>query len=137
MTDPTELALRERELRLKEQELALEHKRLYFEFARYGFAGTLTAAIIGLLVVLVLAAMNAFTQAKIETWGIVAIAAIVLLGSVAFGFFSLWELPRIAGTFNPKGVNFTAGSAHEQNKGRQSEQMHAEPVAAPEENKGV
>jgi hypothetical protein len=111
MLDPAELALREKELKLEEQKLLLEHKRLYVEFAKYGFAGTLTGAIIGLVTVVGLAALNAFTEAKIATWAIVAIAAIVLLGSVAFGYFSLWELPRIAGKFTPTGVDVTAGSA--------------------------
>jgi len=111
MTDPAELALRERELKLEEQKLLLEHKRLYVEFAKYGFAGTLTGAIIGLVVVIGLASLNAFAQAKIETWAIVAIAAIVLLGSVAFGYFSLWELPRIAGKIDSTGGGFNVGSA--------------------------
>jgi hypothetical protein len=49
--------------------------------------------------ILGLAALNAFTNFKIETWGLVAIAGIVLIGTVAFGFFSLWELPRIVARF--------------------------------------
>lgn len=96
---------------MQEQQLLLEHKRLYVEFAKYGFAGTLAAAIIGLLVVVGLAVLNAFTQAKFETWGIVAIAVVVLIGSVAFGYFSLWELPKIAGKLSQKGTDFTVGSA--------------------------
>ncbi len=111
MLDPAELALREKELKLEEQKLLLEQKRLFVEFAKYGFAGTLTAAIIGLVTVVGLAALNAFTEAKIATWAIVAIAAIVLLGSVAFGYFSLWELPKIFGKINATGVDFAAGSA--------------------------
>jgi hypothetical protein len=107
----SEITLRERELRLREQQLLLEHKRLYIEFAKYGFAGTLTGAIIGLLVVVGLAVLNAFTQAKIETWGIVAVAIIVLLGTVAFGYFSLWELPKIVGKLSQKGTDFAVGSA--------------------------
>jgi uncharacterized membrane protein len=47
-------------------------------------AGTLKAAIIGLLVVVGLAVLNAFSEAKFETWGLVAIAVVVLMGSVAF-----------------------------------------------------
>jgi hypothetical protein len=111
MLDPAELALRERELKLQEQQLMLEHKRLYVEFAKYGFRGTLTAAIIGLLVVVGLAALNAFSEAKFETWGLVAIAVVVLMGSVAFGYFSLWQLPKIAGKFSPGGTDLSVGSA--------------------------
>ena len=66
---------------------------------RYGFAGTLTAAAIGSAVILGLAMLSAFTTFKIETWGLVAIAVIVLIGTVAFGFLSLWELPRIVAKF--------------------------------------
>jgi hypothetical protein len=49
------------------------------EFAKFGFAGTLTAAIAGLITILGLAVLNTFTQAKIETWGIVRIAAFIFL----------------------------------------------------------
>jgi hypothetical protein len=59
----------------------------------------LTAALVGMVVLLGLAALNAFTTFKIETWGLVAIAAIILIGSIAFGFSSLWELPRIVARF--------------------------------------
>ena len=118
MPDQTELTLRERELKLEEQKLALEHTRLYVEFAKYGFAGTLTVAIGGLLLEFGLAVINAITPAKIDTWVFVAVAVVVLLGSIAFGYFSLWELPRIAGKLNPKGVDFTAGSAREENQGQ-------------------
>jgi Zn-dependent protease with chaperone function len=87
------------QLSIRQQELELERAKLSVEFAKFGFAGTLSAGIIGLLVVLGLAALSAFTTFKIETWGLVAIAAIVLMGVVAFGFLSLWELPRIVARF--------------------------------------
>lgn len=113
MFDPVELALRERELKLQEQQLLLEHKRLYVEFAKYGFAGTLTGAIVGLLVVVGLAVLNAFTEAKLETWGLVAIAVVVLMGSVAFGYFSLGKLPKLAGKIGKGGTDFSVDTAKE------------------------
>jgi hypothetical protein len=99
------------ELSIRQQELELERARLAVEFAKYGFAGTLTAALIGAAVILGLALLSAFTNNfKIDAWGLVAIAAITLIGTVAFGFLSLWELPRIVAKFrgtqfsiNPKG----------------------------------
>jgi lysylphosphatidylglycerol synthetase-like protein (DUF2156 family) len=98
------------ELSIRQQELELERARLAIEFAKYGFAGTLTAALIGAAVILGLALLSAFTTFKIDTWGLVAIAVIILIGTVAFGFLSLWELPRIVAKFrgtqfsiNPKG----------------------------------
>jgi hypothetical protein len=116
MTNPSELALREREIQLQENQLLLDRERLYLEharlrveFAKFGFVGTLTASLSGLVVVVILAAFKIFGQANIETWGIVAIAVIILLGSVAFGYFSLWELPRITGRLNLGGANISAG----------------------------
>ena len=99
MADLSQSAPKPDELKLRQQELELERATLFIGFAKYGFAGTLTAALIGMVVLLGLAALNAFTAFKIETWGLVAIAAIILIGSIAFGFFSLWELPRIAARF--------------------------------------
>ena len=87
------------ELSIRQQELELERARLAVDFAKYGFAGTLTAALVGAGVILGLAILNAFTTFRVETWGLVAIAAIVLIGAVAFGFLSLWELPRIVAKF--------------------------------------
>jgi hypothetical protein len=87
------------QLSVRQQELEIERARIAVEFAKYGFAGTLTAAAIGSAVILGLAMLSAFTTFKIETWGLVAIAVIVLIGTVAFGFLSLWELPRIVAKF--------------------------------------
>ncbi len=87
------------QLLVRQQELEIERARIAVEFAKYGFAGTLTAAAIGSAVILGLAILSAFTTFKIETWGLVAIAVIILIGTVAFGFLSLWELPRIVAKF--------------------------------------
>jgi hypothetical protein len=87
------------QLSVRQQELEIERARIAVEFAKYGFAGTLTAALVGSAVILGLAILSAFTPFKIETWGLVAIAVIILIGTVAFGFLSLWELPRIVAKF--------------------------------------
>jgi Kef-type K+ transport system membrane component KefB len=113
MSDLTETQLRAEELRLEAQRLALEHKRLYVEFAKFGFAGTLTAAIAGLITILGLAALNTFTQTKIETWGIVVIATLICVATVAFGYFSLWELPKIVTKVSQTGTDLTVGPGSE------------------------
>jgi hypothetical protein len=87
------------QMSIRQQELEIERARIAVEFAKYGFAGTLTAALVGSAVIMGLAILNAFTTFKIETWGLVAIAAIIMIGAVAFGFLSLWELPRIVAKF--------------------------------------
>jgi hypothetical protein len=65
-------------LSVRQRELEIEHERIAVEFAKYGFAGTLTAAVVGAVVVLGLAILSAFTTFKIETWGLVAIAVVTV-----------------------------------------------------------
>jgi hypothetical protein len=96
---------------LREQEIELERARLSMEFARYGFAGTLTAAVLGIALILGLAALSAFSTFKIETWGLVAISAMVVVGSVAFGYLSLWKIPKIFASF--RGTKFSIADAEE------------------------
>jgi hypothetical protein len=86
-------------LAVRQQELEIERAHIAVEFAKYGFAGTLTAAAIGSGVIVGLAVLSAFTTFKIDTWGLVAIAVVILIGTIAFGFLSLWELPRIVAKF--------------------------------------
>jgi hypothetical protein len=94
-----EFELRERELELKRQELELERAKLFIDFAKFGFTGTLTAAIAGMGVLVALVVLAAFTAFKIETWALVFIACIIAVGCIAFGYFSLWQLPSIVARF--------------------------------------
>jgi hypothetical protein len=96
---------------LLEREIELERARLSMEFARYGFAGTLTAAVLGIILILSLAVLNAFTTFKIETWGLVAISGMVFAGSVAFGYLSLWRIPKVLAKF--RGTEITISDAEE------------------------
>jgi hypothetical protein len=91
-----------------EQELEIERMRIAVEFAKDGFAGTLTAAIVGAGLVLGLAILSAFTPFKIETGGLVLIVLIVTAGSIAFGYLSLWELPRFVAKFRDMTVSVNA-----------------------------
>ena len=66
------------------------------DFAKYGFKGTLVMGLVGMVLILALAILDAFTVFKIETWGLVSITMFVLIGTIAFGFFSLGRLPNVA-----------------------------------------
>jgi hypothetical protein len=95
----TELELRERELELRREDLELQRARLFVEFARFGFAGTLTAGIAGLLLIFGLAALSASTAFKIDGWALVAIGFTILIGVTTFGYLSLWQAPNLAAKF--------------------------------------
>lgn len=96
----TEIQIRARELEVRKQELELQRAKLLVEFARFGFAGTLTGAIVGLVFVLTLAAISAFTAYKIDSWVLLGFTFLLLIAVVAFGFLSLWQLPRIVARFS-------------------------------------
>ena len=53
------------------------------------------SGICGMFLILLLALINAFAETKIETWGLVALGFMVLIGTVAFGYFSLGKLPNL------------------------------------------
>jgi hypothetical protein len=57
------------ELSVRQQELEIQRANVFIEFAKYRFAGTLTAAIMRLVLIVGLATLSAFTAFKIETWG--------------------------------------------------------------------
>jgi hypothetical protein len=100
------------DLSISQQQLELQEAQLFVEFAKYGFAGTLTAAILGLVLILGLATLSAFTNFKIETWGLVSIAGMILIGTVAFGFLSLWQLPQIVAEFGRTRLRINANDPH-------------------------
>jgi hypothetical protein len=106
------------QLSIRQQELEIERARVAIEFAKYGFAGTLTAAFLGAAVILGLACLAAFTTLKIESWAFVAISFVTMIGTVAFGFFSLWELPRIVAKF--QGWDFSVNSANQPEGGKRT-----------------
>jgi hypothetical protein len=73
-----------------------EVAKIFVEFAKFGFYGTLVAAMVGAALIFALACLSAWTSFKIEGRALVAIAAIIFLGTTAFGYFSLWQVPNIA-----------------------------------------
>jgi Kef-type K+ transport system membrane component KefB len=61
--------------------------------------------------ILALAILSAFTTFKIDTWTLIAIAFVFLIGSIAFGYFSPWELPKVATRIQKQQMEFTLGTA--------------------------
>ncbi|NKB64393.1 MAG: hypothetical protein GKR95_20515 [Gammaproteobacteria bacterium] len=73
----------------------IEQLEKLIEFAKFGFRGTLSAGISGMVLVLLLAILDAFTGFDITSEALVLITLIVALGTVAFGYFSLRKAPTI------------------------------------------
>jgi predicted lysophospholipase L1 biosynthesis ABC-type transport system permease subunit len=110
-TDLTELELKARELEIKREQLAFERTKLFVEFAKFGFGGTLTAAVGGIILLFCLAALSAFSTYKIDSWVLVVFALVIMVGSVAFGYLSLWELPKVGARIQKEQMEFSVGSA--------------------------
>jgi|SRR6266850_908502 len=108
MADLSESELKDKELDLRQGELDLQRAKLFIDFAKYGFGGTLAAGLGGMGLLLSLASLNAFTTVKIETWGLVSIALLIVVGAIAFGFLSLWELPRIVARLQKMEMSFNS-----------------------------
>jgi hypothetical protein len=77
------------------QDSEFERTKLFVEFAKFGFYGTLSFAIVGAVLIFGLACLSAWTSFKMDA-SLVVMAAIIAVGSVAFGFLSLWQAPSIA-----------------------------------------
>jgi hypothetical protein len=107
----TDHQLKRRDLELRRQQLELERAKLFIEFAKFGFSGTLTAAVGGMVFVLALAILSALSSFKIDSWALVAMAVIIVLGSIAFGFLSLWQAPNIAARFRNMQIAITGGAS--------------------------
>jgi hypothetical protein len=111
----TESEIKTKELDLQRQELDFQRTKLFIEFAKFGFAGTLTAAIVGMSLIFGLAVLNALTSYKIDAWVLIVMAVCILVGAVAFGYLSLWELPRIAARIQK--MNLTVGGEKTDERG--------------------
>jgi hypothetical protein len=84
------------ELELRRQELDIQRAKLFIDFAKFGFAGTLTAAIVGMSLIFGLAVLSGLTSFKLDPWVLIVMVASIVVAAVAFGYLSLWELPKIA-----------------------------------------
>lgn len=85
-----------RDKSLCEKELELQRLKLVLDFARFGFTGTLTAALVGAALVIALAALSAFTQHEVGDQVLLTLIVIVFLGTATFGILSLGMAPKIA-----------------------------------------
>ncbi len=87
------------DLNLKELELrqAYEIRRmeLAVQFAQYGFYGTLVAAISGMVIVLSLAIVVAWAKIDNGVDMVIGFSVVLVIGVIAFGYFSLFKLPKI------------------------------------------
>ena len=80
---------------MSDDDVSLEKLRELVEFGRFGFRGTLAAGICGMVLILVLALLDAFTELELGAAGLFGIGVLVLAGAIAFGYFSLRKLPAI------------------------------------------
>jgi len=93
MQEPSNQNLKVLEL---QQKAAIKRAEMAIDFAKFGFRGTLSAAFGGMVLVLALAAFEAWTPFKLGPWGFVGISFILLIGCLIFGYLSLWSLPKVA-----------------------------------------
>ncbi|MGH8581994.1 MAG: hypothetical protein ACREWG_04235 [Gammaproteobacteria bacterium] len=84
--------LKELELR---QAYEIRRAELSVQFAQYGFYGTLVATLTGMVIVLALAIVVAWAHVEDGVWMVVAFSIALTTGVVAFGYFSLFKLPKI------------------------------------------
>ena len=88
--------IEERQIRIKEQELEIRRAQLAVEFAKYGFAGTLTGAIGGMILVLSLAIIDAYSSDfAFGANGVIWTSVCITLGVVVFGALSLYQPIRV------------------------------------------
>ena len=93
----TEAELKKAELDLEREKLNFERTKAFIEFAKFGFAGTLTAAIAGIFLIFGLATLTAFSKTfNVSETVLIVMSVVILIGAVAFGYLSLWQLPKIA-----------------------------------------
>ena len=92
----TQLDLRERELLVRGEELEFQRMKLVLDFARFGFTGTLTAALVGAALIFALATLSAVTTYRIDDRVLLGLGVIVFLGAATFGYLSLGVAPTVA-----------------------------------------
>jgi hypothetical protein len=79
----------------REDDVSLDKLRELVEFGKFGFKGTLWSGISGMLLILGLALLDAFTELDLGAKGLIGMGALVFAGVICFGYFSLRKLPAI------------------------------------------
>ena len=105
MMTPDEIQMRQ--FKLQEQELELKRAQLAVEFAKYGFAGALVAAVVGMTLVLALAILDAISaEFSFGVEGVAVAMACLAVSCIAFGAFSLWQPVKILARFGKMSFGF-------------------------------
>lgn len=87
-------------LKVREEELAIRRFELAIEFAKFGFRGTLAAGISGLILILALALLDAYSpNFRFGTEGVLGTSFFLVVGTVLFGTFSLRQPIRMVTEF--------------------------------------
>ena len=91
------------QLKLQKQELELKQAALAAEFAKFGFRGTLAAGIAGLIFILALAALDAYSpDFNFGATGVIATSFLLVVGTVLFGAFSTRQPMKMLATYSDK-----------------------------------
>lgn len=107
----------EEELSKREREAAMEVLRARIEFAKYGFRGTLFGAFAAIVSILVLALIDGWLKISLHASVYVALILSSTAATIAYGFFSLWSLPKIDADLL-KGKLVFRGNEHEDRSGK-------------------
>lgn len=80
-------------MRMAKADLSKEDFRQLLEFSKFGFRGTLTAALVGLIIVPTLVFM--LKDSEHVTPIVIGYSTSLVVGVVAFGYFSLRRVPDL------------------------------------------
>ena len=98
MTTPDRPRLSNQEFELRKLEIEITKRAQEIEFAKFGFRGTLAAAIFGMGTFIVLVGIQAYTGKEIHHWVLLGYTAALGIGCIIFGCLSLWVVPSVAAT---------------------------------------
>ena len=91
------------QLKLQKRELELKEATLAADFAKFGFRGTLGGAIVGLIFILALAALDAYSpDFSFGATGVIATSVLLLVGTVLFGAFSTRQPMKMLAIYSDK-----------------------------------
>ena len=96
---------------LEEQQLEFKRAQLAVEFAKFGFAGTLTGAICGMVMILALAIIDAISSDfTFGATGVITVTVLIAACVLGFGAFSLWQPVKILARFGKMSLRVRSDS---------------------------